>query len=72
MSYRRPASHSSENHFSGKRADRPSGLFPSAPWLGNDRQECPQGPYVYTAIGDEAVVHMILDFMKTVDARVSA
>src|SRR5712692_90161 len=27
---------------------------------------------INTAIGDEAVVHMILDFMKTVDARVSA
>jgi cytidylate kinase len=27
---------------------------------------------INTAIGDEAVVHTILDFMKTVDARVSA
>jgi hypothetical protein len=27
---------------------------------------------INTAIGDEAVVHMILDFMKTVDARVTA
>ena len=27
---------------------------------------------INTAIGDEAVVHMILDLMKTVDARVSA
>ena len=27
---------------------------------------------INTAIGDEAVVHMILDFMETVDARVSA
>src|SRR6266404_1348078 len=27
---------------------------------------------INTAIGDEAVVHMILDFMKTVDARVPA
>jgi hypothetical protein len=25
---------------------------------------------INTAIGDEGVVHMILDFMKTVDARV--
>jgi hypothetical protein len=27
---------------------------------------------INTAIGDQAVVHMILDLMKTVDARVSA
>jgi hypothetical protein len=27
---------------------------------------------INTAIGDQAVAHMILDFMKTVDARVSA
>jgi len=27
---------------------------------------------INTAIGDEAVVHMIVDFMKTLDARVSA
>jgi cytidylate kinase len=27
---------------------------------------------INTAIGDEAVVHMILDFMNTIDARVSA
>jgi hypothetical protein len=27
---------------------------------------------INTAIGDEAVVHLILDFMKTVDAKVPA
>ncbi len=27
---------------------------------------------INTAIGDEAVVHMILDFMKTLDAKVTA
>jgi len=27
---------------------------------------------INTVIGDQAVVHMILDFMKTVDARVPA
>ena len=27
---------------------------------------------INTAIGDEAVVHMILDFMKSLDAKVSA
>jgi hypothetical protein len=26
---------------------------------------------INTAIGDEAVVHMILDFMKTIDVRVT-
>jgi len=27
---------------------------------------------INTTIGDEAVVHMILDFMKTFDARITA